>query len=218
MTKALIIGTKVGMTRVFGQDGESIPVTVLQVQPNQVLKREELSEHIALITTSYGEEKPLARMTKAVAGKYRHANAKGAQGMRSFKVPSTSELKVEDALDVTAFAEGDYVDVAGISKGKGFQGVIKRHGFGMQPATHGTSLAHRAHGSTGQCQDPGKVFKGKKMAGQMGNKRVTTQNLRVVRTDAEKQLLLIRGAIPGAPGTFVEVSAAIKKKKEGGEP
>ena len=217
MTEALIIGTKVGMTRVFGKDGESIPVTVLQVMPNRVLKREELSGNRALITASYGQEKPLSRMKKAVAGQYRKANAPGAQGMNSFQVPAASELKIDDTMAVSVFVEGDFVDVSGVSKGKGFQGVIKRHGFSMQPATHGTSLSHRAHGSTGQCQDPGKVFKGKKMAGQMGNTRVTTQNLRIVRADAEQHLLLIKGAIPGAPGALVEVSAATKKKKGGEE-
>ena len=215
MTEAGLVGTKVGMTRVFTEDGRSVPVTVVKIEPNRVVSRRKHANGTVVITLSYGKEKPLARMVKALAGQYRAVSCAGGQGMCSFQVPESSELKAEDTLTVTHFEQDQMIDVAAISKGKGFQGVIKRHNFTMQPATHGTSLSHRAHGSTGQCQDPGKVFKGKKMAGQMGNVRVTQQNLRIVRVDEANNLLLVKGAVPGAPGTTVEVTAAIKKKHEG---
>jgi large subunit ribosomal protein L3 len=218
MTESGLVGTKVGMTRVFTEEGHSIPVTVLKVEPNRVVSRRETANGAIVITLAYGAEKPLAKMAKALAGQYRAADISGSEGMCSFQVSSgasCAELKVKDTLTVAQFSADQLVDVAATSKGKGFQGVIKRHNFSMQPATHGTSLSHRAHGSTGQCQDPGKVFKGKKMAGQMGNKRVTQQNLRVVRVDEANNLLLVKGAIPGAPGATVEVTAAIKQKQEG---
>jgi large subunit ribosomal protein L3 len=220
MNEARAVGTKIGMTRVFVEGGRSVPVTVLQAHPLRVVARRQDADGRVFVTFAYGSDKPLAKMSKAVAGQYRAANVEGGEGLHTYQVPASSELKVADIISVTCFEEGQYIDVSGVSKGKGFQGGVKRHNFTMQPATHGTSLSHRALGSTGQCQDPGKVFKGKKMAGQMGNKRVTVQNLKVVRVDIEKHIILIEGAVPGAPGAIIEISPATKKtvtKEQGGE-
>ncbi len=216
MIEAGIIGNKVGMTRLFTQDGQSVAVTVIQASPNTIMSIEHYNDSSDNVTLCFGQEVELGKMAKPMSGQYRKADLLGQEGLRTLRMVKT-ERAIKDQLTVGQFIVGSYVDVAGISKGKGFQGVIKRHNFGMQPATHGNSLSHRAHGSTGQCQDPGKVFKGKKMAGQMGNTRVTQQSLEVMKVDAEQGLLIVKGSIPGAPGTTVEVKTSVKKKSKGGE-
>ena len=211
-----LIGRKIGMTSLFDENGKNIPCTVIEAGPCVVtqVRTTEVDGYNALQLGF--DDKKAKSSNKSLDGHFKKAGTTAKKKVVEFQ-GFEEEYKLGDSITVEHFEEGEFVDVSGVSKGKGFQGVIKRHGFSMQPATHGTSLSHRAHGSTGQCQDPGKVFKGKKMAGQMGNTRVTTQNLRIVRADAEQHLLLIKGAIPGAPGALVEVSAATKKKKGGEE-
>jgi large subunit ribosomal protein L3 len=206
-----LIGKKVGMTRIFTDEGVSVPVTVVHAPANfitQVRTPEAGGYHAVQVT--YGDKKS-SRMNKPISGQFAKIGVKAGRGLREFRLetsPSDS-LKVGTELNAALFSVGQKVSVAGISKGKGFAGPVKRHNFAMQDATHGNSVSHRAHGSTGQCQDPGRVFKGKKMAGQMGNVRVTTKNLEVVQIDTEKDLLLIKGAVPGAPGSDVIVKPVV---------
>ena len=211
-----LVGRKCGMTRVFTELGESIPVTVVEVEPNLIcqIKTAEKEGYQALQVTT-GTRKA-SRVNKPVSGHYQKAKVSPGRGLWEFALGADADMaqyEVGQALTVDVFKEGQIIDVAATSKGKGFAGVIKRHNFAMQDATHGNSLAHRASGSIGQNQSPGRVFKGKKMAGQMGNVRVTTQNLEIVRLDAEKNLILVKGAVPGAPGGNVIITPA--KKKEG---
>ncbi|WP_119393738.1 50S ribosomal protein L3 [Salinibius halmophilus] len=204
-----LIGRKAGMTRVFTEDGASIPVTVIEAAPNRVaqVKTVETDGYDAVQVTA-GSVKA-SRVSKPVAGHFAKAGVEAGSVTGEFRV-SGAELKAGDTVSVEIFEAGQIVDVTATSKGKGFQGAIKRHNFSGQDNTHGNSLSHRAPGSIGQCQTPGRVFKGKKMAGQMGNKRVTTQNLEIVRVDAERNLLLVKGAVPGAPGGDVVVKPAVK--------
>jgi large subunit ribosomal protein L3 len=212
-----IIGQKFGMTRVFTEDGASIPVTVIDVAPNRVtqVKTEELDGYRAVQVTRGSKRASL--VDKPTAGHFAKAGVEAGDGLWEFRLDSDAggELEVGSEIKADLFAEGQLVDVTGISKGKGFAGVVKRHNFSMQDATHGNSLSHRAHGSIGQCQTPGRVFKGKKMAGQMGNVRRTTQNLEVVRIDMERNLLLVKGAVPGSTGSKVIVRPAVKAGTEG---
>lgn len=207
-----VIGQKRGMTRVFGEDGESIPVSVIEVTPNRVtqVKDEDADGYRALQVTVGGRRAVLVK--KPIAGHYAKAKVDAGDGLWEFRLGADegAELAAGSEIDLSIFAAGQKVDVTGISKGKGFAGVVKRHNFRMQDATHGNSLSHRAPGSIGQCQTPGRVFKGKKMAGQMGNVRRTTQNLEVVRVDAERHLLLIKGAVPGSRGGKVMIRPAVK--------
>ena len=209
-----IVGRKCGMTRVFTEDGVSIPVTVIEATPNRItqLKTDEVDGYRAVQVT-VGSRRP-SRVSKATAGHLAKAGVEAGRGFWEFRLAEgdAEGLEVGGELRVDTFEAGQIVDVAGTSKGKGFQGGVKRHNFRTQDATHGNSLSHRAPGSIGQNQTPGRVFKGKKMAGQMGNVRCTTQNLEVVRVDAEKNLLLIRGAVPGAPGSDVVVHPALKAR------
>jgi len=212
-----LVGRKAGMTRVFTEDGESIPVTVIEVEPNRVtqVKTVESDGYNALQMTTGSRR--ASRVTRPMAGHFAKAGVEA--GRRSW------EVRVEEAeLDgvetgkeygVDVFEDGQYVDASGTTIGKGFAGAVKRHNFRTQDATHGNSLAHRAPGSIGQNQTPGRVFKGKKMAGHMGNKRRTTHNLQVVRVDAERNLLLIRGAVPGSKGGDVMIKPAIKRLNSG---
>jgi large subunit ribosomal protein L3 len=208
-----LVGRKSGMTRVFTEEGVSIPVTVVEVQPNRItqIKTPETDGYSAVqITTG---SRRASRVTKAAAGHFAKANTEAGDGLWEFRTEgSTLELAMGGEIKVDLFAAGQKVDVTGTSKGKGFQGGIKRHNFSMQDATHGNSLSHRAPGSIGQCQTPGRVWKGKKMAGQMGNVQKTTQSLEVVRVDLEHNLLLIKGAVPGATGSNVVVRPAVKVK------
>ncbi len=206
-----IVGRKCGMTRVFTEDGVSIPVTVIEVDPNRVtqVKSDEADGYAAVQVTTGARR--ASRVTKSLAGHYAKAGVEAGRGLWEFRLDGSDEqFEVGGAIGVDRFQAGQIVDVTGVSKGKGFQGVIKRWNFSMQDATHGNSLSHRAPGSIGQNQSPGRVFKGKKMAGHMGAERVTVQNLEVVRVDAERNLLLIKGAVPGAPGGDVIVRPAVK--------
>jgi large subunit ribosomal protein L3 len=199
------------MTRVFTEDGASIPVTVVEATPNRVtqVKSDEVDGYSAIQVTA--GEKKLSRVSKPKAGQFAKAGAEAGRGHWEFRTDGSSEaFEVGAALTVERFTVGQFVDVTGTSKGKGFQGGVKRWNFAMQDATHGNSISHRAPGSIGQNQTPGRVFKGKKMAGHMGSERVTTQNLEIIRVDTARNLLLIKGAVPGAPGGDVLVRPAVK--------
>jgi len=207
-----IIGRKRGMTRVFIEDGTSIPVTVVEVGPNRVTQVRDLErDGYSAIQITTGNRRA-SLVNSPAAGHFRKAGVEPGDGLWEFRLEDSDGTPPEVGSEITVdrFESGQKVDVTGTSKGKGFAGVIKRHNFRMQDATHGNSLSHRAPGSIGQCQTPGRVFKGKKMAGHMGSERVTTQNLEVVRVDSERNLLLIRGAVPGAPGGHVMVRPSVK--------
>ncbi len=209
-----IVGRKAGMTRIFTEDGVSIPVTVIEVEPNRIsqLKTLETDGYRAVQVTT-GSRRP-SRVNKAAAGHFAKSGVEAGRGMWEFRLSDGEgeELETGSTINVNIFTEGQKVDVVGTSIGKGFAGVIKRYNFAMQDATHGNSISHRAPGSIGLGQNPGHVFKGKKMAGHMGNARTTNQNLEVVRVDAERNLLLVKGAVPGAKGGNLLVSPAIKTK------
>ena len=207
-----LVGRKSGMTRVFTEEGNSVPVTVVEVQPNRVTQiKTPDSDGYSAIQVTTGSRR-VNRVSKAAAGHYAKANTEAGDGLWEFRTTELEEIELGGEIKVDRFEAGQKVDVTGTSKGKGFQGGVKRHNFQMQDATHGNSISHRAPGSIGQCQTPGKVWKGKKMAGQMGNVRNTTQSLEVVRVDLENNLLLIKGAVPGAPGSSVIVKPAIKTR------
>lgn len=212
-----IVGRKAGMTRIFTEDGQSTPVTVIQVDPNRVTKVASVdSDGYSAIQVTTGERKA-SRVNKPSAGHFAKAGVEAGRGLWEFRVADdAADLpEVGGTVGVSIFEEGQKVDVRGASKGKGFQGGVKRHNFRTQDATHGNSLSHRAPGSIGQCQTPGRVFKGKKMAGHMGAENVCTQNILVVRVDAERNLLLVKGSVPGARGGDVIVTPAIKLKNKG---
>ncbi|MEQ8407691.1 MAG: 50S ribosomal protein L3 [Gammaproteobacteria bacterium] len=208
-----LVGRKSGMTRIFTEEGASVPVTVVEVQPNRVtqIKTQESDGYSAIQVTT-GARKA-TRVSKALAGHFAKAKTEAGEGLWEFRTEELDGLEIGGELKVDRFEAGQKVDVTGTSKGKGFQGGVKRHNFSMQDATHGNSLSHRAPGSIGQCQTPGRVWKGKKMAGQMGNVRKTTQSLEVIRVDLDNNLLLIKGALPGATGSSVIVRPAIKVKR-----
>ena len=209
-----LVGRKCGMTRVFTDDGESIPVTVVEALPNRItqLKTEETDGYRAVQVTT-GSRKA-SRVRKPQQAHFAKAGVEVGRGLWEFRLGAEegADLETGGELTVEVFSDGQPVDVIGTSIGKGFAGTVKRHNFRTQDATHGNSLAHRAPGSIGQNQTPGRVFKGKKMAGHMGAVRTTSQNLRVVRVDAERNLLLIRGAVPGAKGGDVIVQPAVKAR------
>jgi large subunit ribosomal protein L3 len=207
-----IIGRKRGMTRVFTEDGDSIPVTVIEAGPNRVtqVKTDEIDGYRAIqITTG---KRRASLLNKPTIGKFAAAGVEAGEGLWEFRLPEGQGEDVSTGAEFTVsmFEAGEKVDVTGTSKGKGFAGAVKRHNFRTQDATHGNSVSHRAPGSIGQNQSPGRVFKGKKMAGHMGDEQVTTQNLEIVRVDAERNLLLIKGAVPGAPGGHVTVRPSVK--------
>lgn len=209
-----LVGRKSGMTRVFTDDGVSIPVTVIEVEPNRVtrVKADDADGYRAIQVTA-GARKT-SRISKAEAGHFAKVGVEAGRGLWEFRLEDGEDApEVGAELTVAAFEAGQKVDVTGQSKGKGFQGGVKRWNFRTQDATHGNSLSHRAPGSIGQCQTPGRVFKGKKMAGHMGAERVTVQALEIVRVDADRNLILIKGAVPGAPGGDVFVRPAVKAKK-----
>jgi len=207
-----LIGRKRGMTRVFTEQGDSVPVTVIEVSPNRVtqVKTAEVDGYNALQVTMGTKRNSL--VNKPEAGHFSKAGVEAGEGLWELRLEDGEGTDLEPGaeLNVEQFEAGQKVDVTGTSIGKGFAGGVKRHNFSMQDATHGNSLAHRALGSIGQCQTPGRVFKGKKMAGHMGDERVTTQNLEVVRVDTERNLLLIKGAVPGSKGGKVTVRPAVK--------
>jgi len=209
-----IVGRKCGMTRVFAEDGASTPVTVIHVEPNSVTQVKTIAtDGYSAIQITTGDKKR-NRVTKPEAGHYAKANVKPGRGMWEFRIGDNdvANFEVGSALDLSMFEVGQKVDVTGTSKGKGFAGVVKRHNFRTQDATHGNSLSHRVHGSTGQNQTPGRVFKNKKMAGHLGDVRTTIQTLEVVRVDLENGLLLLKGGIPGAVGGDVIVTPSVKAK------
>jgi len=207
-----LIGRKRGMTRVFTEQGDSIPVTVIEVSPNRVtqVKTVETDGYSALQVTIGSKRNSLVNKPKA--GHYSKAGVEAGEGLWELRLEGAegADLETGAELNVEQFETGQKVDVTGTSIGKGFAGAVKRHNFAMQDATHGNSVSHRAPGSIGQCQTPGRVFKGKKMAGHMGDVRVTTQNLEVVKIDAERNLLLIKGAVPGAKNGQVTVRPSVK--------
>lgn len=207
-----LVGRKSGMTRVFTEEGLSIPVTVVQVHPNRVtqIKTAAVDGYSAVQVTT-GERKA-SRVSKSLAGHFAKAGTEAGTGLWEFRadVGQLNGLASGSELTVGQFAAGQKVDVTGTSKGKGFQGTIKRHNFHMQDATHGNSRSHRVPGSIGQCQTPGRVWKGKKMAGHMGDARVTTQSLEIVQVDVENNLLLVKGALPGATGSNVIIRPSVK--------
>ena len=214
-----LVGRKRGMTRVFTEDGESIPVTVIEAQPNRItqVKTAETDGYRALQVTA-GSKKP-SRVSKPEAGHFAAAKVEAGDLVKEFRLSDsdTADFEIGSELRVDLFEAGQVVDVSGTTIGKGYAGTVKRHNFRTQDATHGNSLAHRAPGSIGQNQTPGRVFKGKKMSGHMGNVRRTAQNLVVVRVDEERNLLLIRGAVPGHKGSSVVVRPAVKARAAGAE-
>jgi len=207
-----LIGRKAGMTRIFTEDGVSVPVTVIEMEPNRVtsIKTVEKDGYAAVQVTT--GSKKANRLSKPEAGHFAKAGVEAGRGLWEFRLNGDEEINVGDSLTVERFEAGQKIDVTGQSKGKGFQGGVKRWNFRTQDMTHGNSVSHRAPGSIGQCQTPGRVFKGKKMAGHMGDERCTVQTLEVVRVDAERNLLIVKGAIPDATGGDVIVKPAVKAR------
>ncbi|MRI32977.1 50S ribosomal protein L3 [Endozoicomonas sp. OPT23] len=207
-----LVGKKCGMTRIFTEDGASVPVTVIEVDPNRVTQVKNLDvDGYSAVQVTTGAKKA-NRVRKPEAGHFAKAKVEAGRGLWEFRVDDSASYELGQLIGVDLFEQGQSVDVTGQSKGKGFQGGVKRWNFSMQDATHGNSLSHRAPGSIGQCQTPGRVFKGKKMAGHMGAEKVTVQSLEIVRVDAERNLLLVKGAVPGATGADVVVKAAVKAR------
>jgi large subunit ribosomal protein L3 len=213
-----LIAQKLGMTRVFAEDGSHVPVTVLKVDECQVVdvKTEERDGYTAL-QLGVGKAK-VKNVSKALKGHFAKAKVEPKRKLAEFRVAPENIVEPGTELSVNHFIEGQLVDVVGTSIGKGFAGAMKRHNFGGLRASHGVSISHRSHGSTGQCQDPGKVFKGKKMAGHMGAARVTLQNIKVVGTDEARGLIFIHGGVPGSKGNYVLVKDAVKKPMPEGVP
>jgi large subunit ribosomal protein L3 len=206
-----VVGRKTGMTRVFTEEGVSVPVTVLQVEPNRVSQVKTIeTDGYQAIQVTVGERRAQHRVSQPVKGHLAKAEMRMGRGLWEFRVDDLGELAVGSEISVNQFEAGQIVDVTGQSKGKGFAGAVKRWNFRTQDATHGNSLSHRAPGSIGNCQTPGRVFKGKKMAGHMGDERVTVQGLEVVRIDGDKGLILVKGSVPGANGTDVIIKPTAK--------
>ena len=213
-----LVGRKVGMTRIFGEGGEAIPVTILEVVANRITQKKTADKDgYSAVQLAFGSKKS-NRLNKAEAGVFAKAGVEAGSGLIEFRLSAEEDenYAIGKTVDVSLFSVGQHVDVTGLSKGKGFAGNIKRHNFSSQRASHGNSLSHRVPGSIGQCQDPGRVVPGKKMPGHLGAKRVTTQNLEIIRVDAERNLLLIKGAVPGAKNgdVLVKPTEVIKAKKE----
>ncbi|KHQ54894.1 MULTISPECIES: 50S ribosomal protein L3 [Mameliella] len=206
-----VIAKKIGMTRLFMEDGKQIPVTVLQLDSLQVVAQRTNDQHgYTAVQLGAGTAK-VKRVSQAMRGHFAVAKVEPKRKVVEFRVDPENLIEVGEEIIADHYFEGQFVDVSGITIGKGFAGGMKRHNFGGLRATHGVSISHRSHGSTGQCQNPGKVFKGKKMAGHMGSVRVTTQNLQVVRTDSDRGIIMIKGAVPGPKGSWVTVKDAVKK-------
>ena len=211
MLRTGLIAKKVGMTRLFMEDGKQIPVTVLSLENLQVVaQRTADANGYTAVQLGAGNAKA-KRTSKAMRGHFAAAKVEPKRKVAEFRVAPENMINVGETLTANHYFEGQYVDVCGTSIGKGFAGAMKRHNFGGLRATHGVSISHRSHGSTGQCQDPGKVFKGKKMAGHMGAAKVTTQNLQVVKTDADRGVIMVKGAVPGSKGGWVTIKDAVKK-------
>ncbi|WPE18245.1 50S ribosomal protein L3 [Candidatus Thioglobus autotrophicus] len=214
-----LVGQKLGMTRLINDDGTATPVSVIKIEPNRVVQTRtlEVDGYSAVQVTTGAKvnkkgEAKVRRVPAAIKGHYAKASQEIGLGLWEFRADA-SEIADATSFDLSIFGAGHYVDITGQSKGKGFQGGVKRHNFQMQDATHGNSISHRAIGSTGQCQEPGRVFKGKKMAGHMGDEQVTQECLEVVKVDSDKGVILVKGSIPGATKGFVKVSLSPKKDK-----
>lgn len=206
-----VIAKKLGMTRIFSEGGAHVPVTVLDMDGVQVVaQRTEETDGYTAVQLGIGKAK-VKRVSKAMRGHFAKAKVEPKKRLAEFRVDADNLVDVGSELSADHFVVGQRVDISGTTVGKGFAGAMKRHGFGGLRATHGVSISHRSHGSTGQCQDPGKVFKGKKMAGQMGNVRCTQQSLEVIRVDTDRGLVLVRGAVPGSKGGYVFIRDAVKK-------
>jgi len=213
-----MLAKKIGMTRVFGVDGSHIPVTVLAVESCEVTGvRTAEKDGYTAVQLGIGKAKP-KNCSKSMRGHFAKAKVEPKMSVQEFRVDADALVDIGAELHVGHFVAGQYVDVAGTSVGKGFAGAMKRHNFAGLRASHGVSISHRAHGSTGQCQDPGKVFKGKKMAGHMGARRCTVQNLEVFGVDPDQGLILVRGGVPGAKGAYLRVTDAVKKALPGNAP
>jgi large subunit ribosomal protein L3 len=213
-----VIAKKVGMTRLFMEDGKQIPVTVLQIDNLQVVaQRTNDKDGYTAVQLGAGASK-VKRVSKALRGHFSAAKVEPKRKVAEFRVTEDNLIEVGAEISAEHFLAGQKVDVSGTSIGKGFAGAMKRHNFGGLRASHGVSISHRSHGSTGQCQEPGRVFKGKKMAGHMGAAKVTTQNLEVVKTDVARGLIMIKGAVPGSKGGWVTIKDAVKKKLPDGVP
>jgi large subunit ribosomal protein L3 len=213
-----LIAQKLGMSRIFKETGAHVPVTVLKVDSCQVVaNRTEESNGYTAVQLGVGKAK-VKNVTKPERGHFAKAKVEPKRKLAEFRVSADALIDVGTELSVEHFVPGQFVDATGVSIGKGFAGGMKRHGFSGLRATHGVSVSHRSLGSTGQCQDPGRVFKGKKMAGHMGDRQVTTQNLEVVETDAQRGLILVKGAIPGAKGGYILLKDAVKKPRPDGVP
>jgi len=211
MLRTGVIAKKLGMTRLFLEDGRQVPVTVLQMDGLQVVaQRTADRDGYTAVQLGAGTAK-VKRTTAAMRGHFAKASVAPKRKIAEFRVAEENLINVGEEITADHYFAGQFVDIAGISIGKGFAGAMKRHNFGGLRATHGVSVSHRSHGSTGQCQDPGKVFKGKKMAGHLGAVRVTTQNLQVVRTDADRGLIMVKGSVPGSKGGWVTIKDAVKK-------
>ena len=211
MLRTGLIAKKLGMTRLFLEDGRQVPVTVLHLDNLQVVaQRTAERDGYVAVQLGAGEAKA-KRVSAPMRGHFAKANVAPKRKIAEFRVAAENMINVGEEITADHYFAGQYVDVAGTSIGKGFAGAMKRHNFGGLRASHGVSVSHRSHGSTGQCQDPGKVFKGKKMAGHMGAVRVTTQNLQVVRTDADRGLIMVKGSVPGSKGGWVTIKDAVKK-------
>ena len=209
-----IVGKKIGMTRVFSEDGASLPVTVLDVAPNRVTQvKNDDSDGYCAVQVTTGERRP-NRVTKAMKGHFAKAKVEAGRGVWEFRVDGEHEYEAGGEVTVELYEQGQFVDVQGTTKGKGFAGGIKRHGFGGGRATHGVSKAHRLPGSIGQNQTPGRVFKGKKMAGHMGARTNTQQGLELIRVDVERNLLLVKGSVPGSKGSDLVITPSIKNKQK----
>ena len=211
MLRSGVIAKKVGMTRIFQEDGKQVPVTVLQLDKLQVVAMRTV-EKDGYSAVQLGAGTAKAKRTSApMRGVFAAAKVEPKRKIAEFRVAPENLINVGEEITANHYFEGQFVDVSGTSIGKGFAGAMKRHNFGGLRASHGVSISHRSHGSTGQCQDPGRVFKGKKMAGHMGAARVTTQNLQVVKTDADRGLIMVKGAVPGSKGGWVTIKDAVKK-------
>lgn len=213
-----IVGIKRGMTRIYTSGGDSIPVTVIEAAANRVVAVREPERHgYRAVQLTWGSQAP-ARLNRPVAGVYEATGVAPGAGLREFRLAAGEEQPAAgNECTLALFSEGQWVDVRGVTRGRGFSGVVRRHGFSRGDSSHGNSKAHRKPGSIGQCQTPGRVYKGKKMAGHYGNVRRTVQNLKVVKIDLERSLLMLNGAVPGAQGGYVELRPAVKRRGQQGQ-
>lgn len=219
MSRVGVIAKKIGMTAVFNSGGVRIPVTMLQIDNCCVVDKKEKSKHgYDALQVGVSDYKNISKVPKPLQGHFNKNKVTPKRKLAEFRIAEDAFLEIGTQISADHYVPNQFVDVTGVSVGKGFAGVMKRHGFSGLRASHGVSVSHRSHGSTGQCQDPGRVFKGKKMAGQMGNVQVTTQNLRVISVDKEAGIILLKGAVPGSKNSYVFVNDAVKRSVPGDAP